>query len=247
MEQVRTPRRRWWKWACAAVLPAALSVVAPKPAGTKANASPAPNLAGDYVWESDGVLAAVSTNGAQLIVYICNGNPDTTLSFADWFHGPLTGTHTVMSNPGGAQLDLHLHPWVADGEVTLKNGDKYFFAAPPVTYPGDPAELLRSEETFDGVTYLAGWIVPPTADDSQAVGNSYGAGSAMSRCLEDCPGGAIISVGTGMLSSPPPLTTGDLSSLQQSVPGIGTFSMSVCSRGRCLSRAHKTGPGQRHR
>jgi hypothetical protein len=237
---------------CAIVLPAALGWAGPVATVTPASASPAAaaaGLAGNYIWEADGVLVAISTNGSQVLAYICNGNPDTKLTFADWFHGTLTGTHALLANPNGAHLNLYVHPWVADGEVTLENGDVHPFAAAPVSSDSDPAELLRSEESFGGVTYLGGWIVPPTSGDDPAgpAGGAYtgaASGANEERCKDDCAGGALIAVATGSLLAPPPLTGGDISQGQESVPDIGTFVFTVCNRGKCSSvRPRKDGSG----
>jgi hypothetical protein len=245
-------RRRCWRLTCAIVLPAALGgagpVAAVIPASAAPSAAPA-GLAGNYIWEADGVLVAVSTDGNQVLAYICNGNPDTKLTFADWFHGTLTGAHALLANPDGAHLNLYVHPWVADGEVTLENGDVHSFAAAPVSAGSDPAEFLRSEESFGGVTYLGGWIVPPTSADapSGAAADAYSgvaSGANEERCKDDCAGGAIIAVATGSLLAPPPLTGGDLSLGQESVPDIGTFVFTVCNRGACSRpRPRKGGSG----
>lgn len=217
-------------------------------ASTSATSSPATptatgtsSVAGNYVWEADGVLAAVSTDGHQFIAYICNGNPVVQLTFSEWFHGPVTGTHIILNNADRANLDLFLHPWVADGQLTLKNGTHYYFAASPVRDPNDPAKLIRSEQTFNGVKYLAGWIIPSTFGDESYPGyalshTSAGPLAAFSRCdwcPDDLNGGAIRNEQTGALTRPPELSAQDLASRQADVPNIGVFQLTICNLAVC--------------
>jgi len=212
-------------------------------------ASDTSSIAGNYIMQANGVLAAVSTDGHQFVAYVCNGNPTNPLTFSEWFHGPLTGTHTILNNADGANLDLFLHPFVADGQLTLKDGTRYWFAAAPVRDPGDPARFVRAEQTINGVKYLAGWIIPSTVEDENYAGytlshayhgalatispNTLALPARDSWCWWDCQGGAIRNEQTGALTRPPQLSDQDLASRQANVSNIGVFHLTICNLAVC--------------
>ncbi len=242
MRSLRTLSRAWQPLRRLAVLSVLAALIAMGGSSSWASGSErAPSkVAGTYISQYAGVLGAVSTDGDQFIAYICNGNPDNPLTFAEWFHGTVTGAHIVLTNADGANLNLFLHPWVADGRVTLKNGKQYYFEAPPVLGQGDPAKLVRSLQTINGVQYLAGWIVPPQAGDDQGTGSGAYSSAKLAAeppphnwCWWDCVGGAIRNESTEALIKPGPLSPADIRRRRVNVPGIGFFNFTICNRGQC--------------
>ena len=116
---------------------------------------------GEFVGDA-GRLAgiALSTNGRQVIAYLCNGDA-RQLSLAEWFKGPVTSTGIDITNPHGAHLAATVSAQAITGTVTLKDGRSAPFTARLLPDPGRIYGLFRSEETFNGVRYLGGWIVNP--------------------------------------------------------------------------------------
>ena len=115
---------------------------------------------GEFVGDA-GRLAgiAVSTNGRQVIAYLCNGDA-RQLSLAESFKGPETSTGIDITNAHGAHLVATVtHKPL--GIVTLKDGRSAPFTARLLPDPGRIYGLFRSEETFNGVRYLGGWILNP--------------------------------------------------------------------------------------
>jgi hypothetical protein len=121
---------------------------------------------------------------------------------------------------------------------------RYFFAAAPVRDPNDPAKLIRSEQTFNGVKYLAGWIFPSTVGDEHSAGYALSHPSAgkpdhvgpiqgCDWCDIDLAGGAIINEQTGALTRPPQLSDQDLTSRQMDVPHLGVFHLTICNLAVC--------------
>jgi hypothetical protein len=82
------------------------------------------------------------------------------------------------------------------------------------------AGLYRSEPTIDGVTYLAGWVVP----DSDV---------AATPAASVLVGGGILKPRTHQLLTAPALTSQDISAGQVMVSGLGTFALTQCHSGTC--------------
>jgi hypothetical protein len=116
---------------------------------------------GEFVGDA-GQLAgiALSTNGQQVIAYLCNGSYQH-LSLAEWFKGPVTSTGIDITNAHGAHLVATVSAQAITGTVTLKDGTSAPFTARLLPDPGRIYGLFRSEETFHGVRYLGGWIFNP--------------------------------------------------------------------------------------
>ncbi|MHB8669155.1 MAG: hypothetical protein ACYDAD_01105 [Acidimicrobiales bacterium] len=216
-----------------------------KSAGPSA-ASATSSVAGDYVYAGLNLFAAVSTNGQNFVAYVCDGDPLHKPTFAEWFKGRVTGTHIMLTNADGVNLDMYLHPWIANAQLTFKDGSQAWFLGAPVTSPNDSAKLIRSEQTIGGVQYLAGWVDPGTIIDEDYSVSGYKASmringtpvpaelaAARNWCEVTCMGGAIRNEQTGTIIASPMIHEQDVASGRITVPDVGTFNIIVCHRGKC--------------
>ena len=116
---------------------------------------------GEFVGDADQLARiALSTNGRQVIAYLCNGGYQH-VSLAEWFSGPVTGKSIDITNAHGAHLAATISAQAITGTVTLKDGTSAPFTARVLSDLGRIYGLFRSEETFHGVRYLGGWIFNP--------------------------------------------------------------------------------------
>jgi hypothetical protein len=190
---------------------------------------------GEFVGDA-GQLAgiALSTNGRQVIAYLCNGDA-RQLSLAEWFQGPVTSTGIDITNAHGAHLAATVSAQAITGTVTLKDGRSAPFTARLLPDPGRIYGLFRSEETFHGVRYLGGWIFNPLHFASARTGTGTEATlvSVMVPMPVCCPpedrGAGIINEQTGALIISPPVE--DIASV--SVPNLGTFQLNPCREAQC--------------
>jgi hypothetical protein len=183
---------------------------------------------GEFVGDAGDLAGiALSTNGRQVIGYLCDGT-GRHVSLAQWFMGPVTGTGIDITNAHGAHL-------VAT--VTLKDGRSAPFTARLLPDPGSTYGLFRSEQTFHGVRYLGGWILNPPSFASARVGAGASAGVSLTAVLLPDPVGfnplrggiGIINEQTGALIVSPLLDN----LVSVTVPGVGTFRLTHCLRARC--------------
>jgi hypothetical protein len=195
---------------------------------------------GEFVGDA-GRLAgiALSTNGRQVIAYLCDGNAQY-LTLAEWFKGPVTSTGIDITNAHGAHLVATVSTQTITGTVTLKDGRAAAFTARLLSDPGSEYGLFRSEETFHGVRYLGGWIFNPPQFASARTGTGAQASavtvtSVMAPmpvcCLPDhnIRGTGIINEQTGALIKSPPVET--IASV--TVPGLGVFQLTPCREAQC--------------
>jgi len=192
---------------------------------------------GEFVGDA-GRLAgiALSTNGKQVIAYVCDGNPHH-LTLAEWFKGPVTSTGIDITNAHGAHLVAAVSAQAISGTVTLKDGRSAAFTARLLSDPGGEYGLFRSEETFHGVRYLGGWIFNPPAFASARTGTGAADVSLASVmvpmpvcCLPDgLRGIGIVDEQTGALIRSPVVET--IASVV--VPGLGTFQLTPCREAQC--------------
>ena len=124
---------------------------------------------------------------------------------------------------------------VITGTVTLKDGVSAPFTARLIPDPGSGRGLFRSEETFNGVRYLGGWIITPPGLARATAGAEARAGVSLDRALLPLPVGpgtdfgGIINVRTGaLIVSPLPTNT-----VSVTVPGLGTFRLTHCLQAHC--------------
>ena len=121
------------------------------------------------------------------------------------------------------------------GTVRLNDGRSAPFTARLLPDPGRIYGLFRSEETFNGVRYLGGWIVNPLHFASARTGTGTEATlvSVMVPmpvcCVPNDHGTGIINLQTGALIKSPPLPT--ITSV--TVPGLGTFRLTPCREAQC--------------
>ena len=206
---------------------------------TAAAAPAAPALVkGEFVGDA-GPLAgiALSTDGQQVIAYLCNGNAHY-LTLAEWFKGPVTSTGIDITNAHGAHLVATVSTQAITGTVTLKDGRSTAFTARLLSDPGSGYGLFRSEETFHGVRYLGGWIFNPPQFASARTGTGAsevtltGAVAPMPVCClpdHNIRGAGIINEQTGALLRSPVVET--VASV--TVPGLGTFQLTPCREAQC--------------
>jgi hypothetical protein len=192
-------------------------------------------VTGEFVGDA-GQLAgiALSTNGRQVIAYLCNGDAQQ-LSLAEWFKGPVTSTGIDITNAHAAHLVATVSAQAITGTVTLKDGTSAPFTARLLPDPGRIYGLFRSEETFNGVRYLGGWIFNPLHFASARTGTGTQA-TLVSVMVPDpicCDpqerGNGIINEQTGALIKSPPVET--IASV--TVPGLGTFQLTPCRKAQC--------------
>ena len=191
---------------------------------------------GEFVGDAGDLAGiALSTNGRQVIAYLCNGT-DRHVSLAQWFKGPVTGTGIDITNAHGAHLMATVTAQAITGTVTLKDGRSTPFTARLLPDPGSDYGLFRSEETFHGVHYLGGWISNPVRFASAIAGTS--AGVSLTAALLPMPvdleqpnhgGIGIIDEQTGALIVSPPLQN----LVSVTVPGLGTFRLTHCLQAHC--------------
>ena len=190
---------------------------------------------GEFVGDA-GRLAgiALSTNGRQVIAYLCNGDA-RQLSLAEWFKGPVTSTGIDITNAHGAHLAATVSAQAITGTVTLKDGRSAPFTARLLPDPGRIYGLFRSEETFNGVRYLGGWIFNPLHFASARTGTGTEATlvSVMVPmpvcCAPEDRGAGIINEQTGALIVSPLVET--IASV--TVPDLGTFQLTPCREAQC--------------
>jgi hypothetical protein len=205
------------------------------------SATAAALVKGEFVGDADGLAGiALSTNGRQVIAYLCNGGYQH-VTLAEWFHGPVTGTGIDITNAHGARLAAAVSAQAITGTVTLHDGRSAPFTARLLPDPGRSYGLFRSEETFDGVRYLGGWIFNPPhfASARTGTGTQVSVASVMVPDPVCCPpnggvvgrveGVGIINEQTGALIASPVVE--DIASV--TVPGLGTFRLTPCRQAQC--------------
>ena len=210
---------------------------------THAAASPATPTAaalvqGEFAGDAGDLAGiALSTDGRQVIAYLCNGL-DHHVSLAQWFSGPVTGTGIDITNAHGTHLVATVTARAITGTVTLKDGRSAPFTARLLPDPGSDYGLFRSEETFHGVRYLGGWMSNPVAFASAITGAGASAGVFLTAALLPMPvdleipnhgGIGIIDEQTGapIVSSP------FQNPVSVTVPGLGTFRLTHCLQAHC--------------
>ena len=181
-----------------------------------------------------GSLAGIglSTNGRQVIAYLCDGTSQH-VSLAQWFQGPVTSTGIDITNAHGAHLVATVSAQVITGTVTLQDGRSAPFTARLISAPGSDYGLFRSAETFNGVRYLGGWIIPPPQLASARAGTGTEASLAsvmvpMPVCCIPGERGGILDERTGALIVSPPFD-----GVSVTVPDVGTFRLTPCREAQC--------------
>ena len=197
----------------------ASSATTPAASSATPVATAAALVRGEFAGHTGAMGIALSTNGKQVVAYICNGTP-RSVTLAQWFSGPVTDGKIGITNPHGTHLAAIVTAKAITGTITLKNGSTTAFTANLVTnLATNPYGLYRSEETFNGTQYLAGWII----SDPQ------GPGCCMGVSHDRIEGGILV-VKTGALIPSPMLTTNTAS---VTVPGVGTFKPARCVQSEC--------------
>jgi hypothetical protein len=217
--------------ACGGTASSVTQTTTPAPTATAAAV-----VKGEFVGDATGLAGiALSTNGRQVIAYLCNGDAQQ-LSLAEWFKGPVTGNGIDITNAHGAHLAATVSARALTGTVTLKDGRSAPFTARLLPDPGSGYGLFRSEQTFNGVRYLGGWIFNPPHFASARTGTGT-SGVSLTSVMVPMPvccqpvdrGAGIINEQTGALIKSPPLET--IASV--TVPGLGTFQPTPCREAQC--------------
>lgn len=179
----------------------------------------------------------LSTDGQQVIAYACDGDDEHAITFAEWFTGTVTNNMVDLTNANGAHLVVTLTSQAATGTVTLPGNKSFSFTANAIT--NSKAGLYRSEPTFGGVAYLAGWVAPESAVTVTLTPFVLGIVALAEGPLIHCPcsvcccGGGILKKPTNQLLTAPGLTSQDIAAGQVAVPNIGTFKLIHCQPGVC--------------
>ena len=138
-----------------------------------------------------------------------------------------------ITNAHGAHLVATVSAQAITGTVTLKDGRSAPFTARLISAPGSDYGLFRSEETFNGVRYLGGWIIPPPQLASARAGTGTEASLAsvmvpMPVCCNPDTDGGILDEQTGALITSPPFD-----GCSVTVPDLGTFRLTPCREAQC--------------
>ena len=207
--------------------------------GTASSAAPAATAAalvkGEFVGDA-GHLAGIglSTNGRQVVAYLCNGSYQH-VTLAQWFTGPVTSRGIDITNAHGAHLAATMSAQAITGTVTLKDGQSSPFTARLIPNPSMGWGLFRSEQTFNGVSYLGGWIFNPRKFASAPAGSQASLTAAVfPRMIGPEPEGGrggVIDEQTGALIVSPPLDKAN--PFRVTVPNVGTFVLTQCLQAQC--------------
>ena len=204
--------------ACGSTTSSATSTVTPTP------------VKGEFVESLSLGGFALSTDGQQVIAYLCDGTP-AHLSLAEWFKGTVTKNTLDITNAHGSHLVATLTPQEVTGTITLKDGRSSALAAHSIPNPGSDSGLVRSEQTFNGVRYLGGWILPPAGFASAPLGGEDFLAGALVPSITCCnpeDRGGIINEQTGAL-----ILTPDFNGDSVTVAKLGTFRLTLCRLGAC--------------
>jgi len=183
-----------------------------------------------------GHLAGIglSTNGRQVVAYLCNGGYQH-ITLAQWFKGPVTSKGIDITNAHGAHLVATVSAQAITGNVTLKDGQSAPFTARLIANPSMGWGLFRSEQTFNGVRYLGGWIFNPRKFASAPAGSQASLTAAVfPRMIGPEPEGGrggVIDEQTGALIVSPPLDKAN--PFRVTVPNVGTFVLTQCLQAQC--------------
>ena len=186
-----------------------------------APATNAASIQGDFVsLLPDGhTRLALSTDGQQMIAYASDGDDANPPTFAPWFVGSVSDNSVELdSTTDGDRLQATLTPQNAAGTITLKDGTTLVFTAEHLSNADNEAGsgLYRGQATFNGESYLAGWIVDkPEPGDIPTQGR------------------AIVNQQTGELMNAPQLEEADIFAKQVPVPYLITFPLVKCHLGTC--------------
>lgn len=191
----------------------------------------APTLVkGEFVGNPSLGAFALSTDGQQVIAYLCDGTV-AHLSVAEWFKGTVTKNRIDITNAHGSHLVAALTPQAVTGTIILKDGHSSPLTAHSIPNPGSDYGLVRSEETFNGVRYLGGWILPPPATAGAPLGGEdflAGALVPFITCCNPEDRGGITNEQTGAL-----ILTPDFDGDSVTVANLGTFRLTQCRLGAC--------------
>lgn len=188
---------------------------------------------GEFVGDADPLAGiGLSTDGQRVIAYLCNGT-DHHVSLAEWFKGPVTNQSIDLTNAHAAHLVATVTAQAITGTVTLKDGRSAPFTARLLPNPGSQYGLFRSEQTFNGVRYLGGWIFNPAGFASAPLGGEAflaGALIPLPTCCNPHDGAiGIINEQTGaLIVSPIPDVITSVT-----VPNLGTFRLTQCRQAQC--------------
>jgi len=131
----------------------AVALVACQSAGTPSSSQPA-----NYAVQlpNSEAFVGIAITGQDIVAYVCDGTDTSTATVSEWFKGSLSGNSFDLTSNSGARLSGTLSTGAIEGAFSLANGESLAFRASQV---GNEAGLFRSEETFDGNNYVAGWII----------------------------------------------------------------------------------------
>ena len=193
---------------------------------TPSSATPTP-VKGEFVEELNLGGFALSTDGQQVIAYLCDGTP-VHLSLAEWFKGTVTNNTIDITNAHGSHLVAALTPQAVTGTITLKDGRSSALTARLIPNPGSDYGLVRSEQTLGGVRYLGGWILPPAGFARAHLGGEDSLTEPLITCCNPVDRGGIINEQTGAL-----ILTPDFNGDSVTVAKLGTFRLTLCRLGAC--------------
>jgi len=212
----------------------------------------APANAGEYTGKlkplPDGCIA-LSSDGEHVVVYLCDGSDTHPPTVSHWMRGEIvSGSAQIAAGGFTLTAQWQLEGRRAAGTLTLPNGTALPFVAHNHWPDGSHWGVYRSEEQFNGVTYVGGWIAKPSrhADASPSSDLdpvSWSPVPAMPGPFirttfeddvdDDWPGenrGGVINKQTGAVL---PYVAPNLATMTADVPGLGTFRLHRCVQAKC--------------
>lgn len=118
---------------------------------------------GEYAFDLldiEGGMIAISSDGTNVLAYVCDGRTTHQPTMEFWLKGPVTDGLVQLSD-NNTQVVARLSPDDARGSVRLSDGSLHQFIAPAIAPDISGKGLFRSAQTFNGVPYLGGWIALP--------------------------------------------------------------------------------------
>jgi hypothetical protein len=212
------------------------------------------NGMGDFAAKLDHLSLAISSNGQEIELYVCNGDANNPPTLAEWFRGPTSNTTrldvntaAVLTNPAGSQALVTFVTDAAWGNIYPAKMPGMAFTLGRLYNPNSKVGLYRAQLTVNGVTYLACWIAPyrcydltfPSSATTKATSPTQASSAVGADAVELVPsslhfrwqGGAIINQQTHQLMPAPDLSPADIASRTVTVAGIGQFKLSLARNG----------------
>jgi hypothetical protein len=121
-------------------------------------------VSGTFVGRISGtdIFITVVTNGTDVRAYVCDGEPASEVTVAEWFKGISTDNSLdLLSASGAARLEATFRPDAVMGSLELPARAPIEFTA---SVAGAISGLYAYKNIHSGEQYQAGWIVLPSGE-----------------------------------------------------------------------------------